>query len=253
MNNGARQATANGKIRYKMRHLAVIVFAREPIPGRTKSRLIPALGSEKAAKLADAFICDTLAKARELRPAELVIAGSAPGGARRSRYFRQLATRYGAWVYDQGPGDLGERMERVLRPFTNSGGAILIGTDTPTLPSHLLVRSASLLKQAPVVLAPTLDGGYYLLGVRGTLPDIFRGVNWGGSDVMRETLQRLRAHEHHYRVGPWWYDVDRPDDLRILCAHLKRQLRCSAARALNLGNELPCPLTANALREIGMP
>ncbi len=242
----------NGKVPSRMRHLAIIVFAREPIPGRTKSRLIPAVGCEKAARLADAFIRDTLAKAHELKPAELVIAGAAPGGAHRSRYFRCLAREYSAWIYDQGPGDLGQRMMRALRPFTNSGGALLLGTDTPTLPATMLARSASLLKEAPVVLAPTLDGGYYLVGVRGPLPDIFRGVKWGQPCVMSETLQRLRERGHPYRLGPWWYDVDRPGDLAMLCAHLKRRLELPAARALNIGREIPCPATAVALRELGL-
>jgi|YelNatPaOPRAMG01_1025707.scaffolds.fasta_scaffold02631_7 rSAM/selenodomain-associated transferase 1 len=242
---------SNGRDGSRMRHLAIIVFAREPIPGRTKSRLIPAVGSEKAARLADAFIRDTLAKAHELRPAELVIAGAAPGGAHRSRYFRRLAREYGAWICDQGPGDLGQRMMRALRPFTN-GGALLLGTDTPTLPAGMLAQSASLLKAAPVVLAPTLDGGYYLVGVRGPLPDIFRGVKWGQPCVMNDTLERLRECGHPYRLGPWWYDVDRPGDLALLRAHLKRRLEIPAARALHIGREIPCPATAVALRELGL-
>ncbi len=250
--NRAKRMATNGKARSRMRHLAIIVFAREPIPGRTKSRLIPALGSEKAARLADAFICDTLAKAHDLKPAELVIAGAAPGGAHRSLYFRRLAREYGAWIHDQGPGDLGERMARAIRPFTNSGGALLLGTDTPTLPVGMLARSASLLKEAPVVLAPTLDGGYYLVGVRGPLPDIFRGVRWGEACVMSDTLQRLKDRGHPYRLGPWWYDVDRPDDLAVLCAHLRRRLGWPARRALHFGSEAPCPATAVALRELGL-
>src|SRR5277367_6324743 len=76
---------------HPMRRMTVIVFAREPIPGQTKTRLIPAVGKHDAAALADAFNRDALAKAKRLGAAELVIAGSAPGGARRSRYFKTLA------------------------------------------------------------------------------------------------------------------------------------------------------------------
>ena len=85
-----------------MRRMTVIVFAREPIPGRTKTRLIPAIGKHNAAALADAFNRDALAKAKTLGSAELVIAGSAPGGARRSRYFKTLAQRIRRM--DSGPG-----------------------------------------------------------------------------------------------------------------------------------------------------
>jgi len=98
-----------------MRRMTVIVFAREPIPGRTKTRLIPAIGRDNAAALADAFNRDALAKAKKLAPAELVIAGSAAGGAKRSRYFKTLANEFGAWVLDQGTGHLGARMATAMR------------------------------------------------------------------------------------------------------------------------------------------
>ena len=87
-----------------MRRMTVIVFAREPIPGQTKTRLIPAIGRDNAAALADAFNRDALAKAKKLAPAELVIAGSAAGGAKRSRYFKTLAHEFGAWILEQGAG-----------------------------------------------------------------------------------------------------------------------------------------------------
>src|SRR6202047_3953627 len=116
-----------------MRRMTMIVFAREPIPGQTKTRLIPAIGKDHAAALADAFNRDALAKAKGLAPAELVIAGSAPGGAKRSRYFKNLANEFGAWVFEQGTGHLGARMAGALRPVTNAGGAMLVGTDRPPL------------------------------------------------------------------------------------------------------------------------
>src|SRR6266404_7887132 len=130
-----------------MRQVTVIVFAREPTPGNTKTRLIPAIGAENAAALADAFNRDAIAKAKRLAPAELVIAGSAPGGAQRSRYFRNLAREFGAWIFDQGTGDLGARMARALTPFPNAGGAMLLGSDTPSLPIRLLIKNADLLEK----------------------------------------------------------------------------------------------------------
>src|SRR5208283_1807068 len=160
-----------------MRRMTVIVLAREPIPGRTKSRLVPAIGKTNAAALADAFNRDALAKAKTLGSAELVIAGSSPGGARRSRYFKTLAHEYGAWILDQGTGHLGARMAGAMRPFTNAGGAMLMGTDIPSLPVKLLVKNADLFETNPMVIAPTLDGGYYLVAMRGKLTDIFKPMN----------------------------------------------------------------------------
>ncbi len=233
-----------------MRRIAVIVFAREPISGRTKTRLIPVLGQRGAATLGDAFNRDAIAKAKRLRPAHLVIAGDAPGGATRSEYFRKLARQFGARVIDQGPGDLGARMARALRPFASAGGAILFGADTPSLPLRLLARNARLVGVNPVVIAPALDGGYYLVGVRGKLPEeIFEPMKWGGSDVLAATVARLREARQPYCLGPWWYDVDRPADLEFLRLHLLGRLRPRAARAMALRRPHPCPATAALLRE----
>ena len=233
-----------------MRRMTVIVFAREPIAGRTKTRLIPAVGKNNAAALADAFNRDALAKAKRLAPAELVIAGSAPGGAGRSRYFKTLAHEFGAWVLDQGTGHLGARMAAAMRPFTNAGGALLMGTDTPSLPVKLLAKSADLFEENPIVIAPTLDGGYYLVAMRGKLQDIFKPMNWGSADVLAKTLARLRSAGEPYCLGPWWYDVDRPVDLQFLISHLNNRLRAFGGQAMALGSPHPCPATAAVLKHI---
>jgi rSAM/selenodomain-associated transferase 1 len=233
-----------------MRRMTVIVFAREPIPGQTKTRLISAIGNNNAAALADAFNRDTLAKAKKLAPAELVIAGRASGGAKRSRYFKTLAHEFGAWIIEQGAGHLGARMAAAMRPFTNAGGAMLMGTDTPSLPVKLLVKSADLFESNPLVIAPTLDGGYYLVAMRGKLPDIFKPMGWGGAEVLATTLKRLRDAGEPYCLGPWWYDIDRPIDLEFLMAHLKNRLSAFGGQAMALGSPHPCPATAAVLKRI---
>ena len=233
-----------------MRRITVIVFAREPAPGQTKTRLAEALGAEQTVALADAFNRDALAKARRLNPSELVISGTAKGGATRSVYFRRLAREFGAWLYDQGSGDLGARMARALRPFSNAGGAILFGTDTPSLPLRLLARNADLLDVRPVVIAPTLDGGFYLIGVRGKLPEIFTPTSWGSSAVLATMLSRLRARGESYCLGPWWYDVDQPIDLEFLRAHLKQRRAQFGGQSMPLGSPHPCPATAALLKRM---
>jgi len=233
-----------------MRRMTVIVFTREPIAGKTKTRLIGAIGRENAVALADAFNRDALAKAKKLEPAELVIAGSAPGGAKRSRYFKTLAQEFGAWVIEQGAGHLGARMATAMRPFTNAGGAMLMGTDTPSLPVKLLIKNADLFEKNPLVIAPTLDGGYYLVALRGKLPNIFKPLEWGASDVLAKTLARLREAGEPYCLGPWWYDVDRPIDLHFLNSHLKNRLRAFGGQVMPLGSPHPCPATAAVLKRI---
>jgi uncharacterized protein len=237
-----------------MRRLALIIFAREPVSGKTKTRLAQAIGPEKAAVLADAFNRDAIAKAKRLAPSELVIAGTSPGGAKRSAYFRTLARQHGAWLMDQGSGDLGARMYRVLRTFTTSAsGAAIIGTDTPSLPVRLLARGVDLLERCPLVLCPTLDGGYYLIGVRGKIPDApFRRMKWGGSRVFAETIARLRSAHEEYAIGPWWYDVDRAEDLEFLKHHLSNRVKAFGGQSMPLGSPHPCRITAAAIKQLGI-
>jgi len=237
--------------------LTLIVFCREPLAGHTKTRLIPRLGAAGAAELAGAFILDALAKCRALAPGRIVIAGSAPGGAESSRYFRRTARRFGAELIDQGVGSLGARMARALEPYS-AGGAALFGTDTPSLPTRLLGRSVALLRRAPVVIAPSLDGGYYLVGVRGPMPDIFRALAWGRSNVLSETAARLRHEGVRYVSGPAWYDVDRWSDLKLLATHLELlSAREGSASGRRRGgaqppSPLPCPATARVLQRLGL-
>jgi uncharacterized protein len=241
-----------------VRDLTLIVFCREPLAGHTKTRLIPRLGAASAAELAGAFVLDALAKCRTLAPGRIVIAGSAAGGAESSSYLRRAARRFGAELIDQGVGSLGARMARALEPY-RAGGAVLFGTDTPSLPTRLLGRSVALLRRAPVVIAPSLDGGYYLVGVRGPMPDIFRGVAWGRSNVLSETVARLRHEGIRYVSGPAWYDVDRWADVELLAAHLEslsaRELFASGRRrggAQPSSPPLPCPATARVLQRLGL-
>jgi len=238
--------------------ITLIVFCREPLAGQTKTRLIPRLGAANAAALARAFIDDALCKCRALAPARIVIAASAPGGARNSTWLRRIARRFGAALVDQGGGSLGAQMARALEPY-RAGGAALIGTDTPSLPLALLARSVALLERAPVVIAPSLDGGYYLVGVRGPLPDIFRAIRWGRKSVLSQTLVRLRRSRTRYALGPTWYDVDRVSDVALLAAHLGRMKphggAASARRRLvaSQPSPLPCPATARVLQRLGLP
>lgn len=211
---------------------------REPEAGRAKTRLIPRLGADNAAALAHAFALDALAKARGTG-LPLIIAGGAsrevfPGG-----YFRGLARRFDAILLDQGEGSLGVRMRRAFEPFLTNG-ALLIGTDTPSLPLAALQRSLALLRRNRIVFGPSLDGGYYALGLRGALPDVFSGIRWGGSRVLRDSVARLQAAGTRFVLGPSWYDIDRWTDLLLLSEHLRR-LRSNS-----------CPATHAMLRRLGL-
>ena len=199
-----------------------------------------------AAALSDAFIRDALAKAVSINPSRIVIAASAAGGVERSKYFRRLARRFGAELIDQGDGSLGKRMARALAPFSSSG-ALLIGTDTPSLPGALLAASVEALRRSRVLIAPSLDGGYYALGVRGAMPPIFTAIRWDSGGVFDSTVKRLKRAGIRYALGPAWYDVDRWADVMLLAAHLRLW-----ARARRRAGASPCPATETVLEQLGV-
>jgi uncharacterized protein len=221
----------------------LIVFCREPVAHHAKTRLIGALTAAGAAALSDAFIRDALAKAAAIHPGRLVIAASTSGSAEHSKYFRRLARRFGAELIDQGNGSLGKRMARALEPFSATG-ALLIGTDTPSLPEELLAASLDALRRRRIVIAPSLDGGYYAVGVRGVMPPIFSAIRWGSSGVFASTIERLKRARLSYARGPAWYDVDRSADVMLLAAHLRLFARAHRPS--------PCPATGSVLERLGV-
>ena len=225
---------------------ALIVFCREPIAHQVKTRLIGAITPAAAAALSDAFIHDALTKAVSVRPSRIVIAASTAEDVDRSRYFKRLSRRFDAQVIDQGEGSLGKRMAYALAPFSESG-VLLIGTDTPSLPAALLKVSLNTLARSRVVIAPSLDGGYYAIGVRGTVPPVFTGIRWGTAGVFDSTIKRLERDRIPYKLGPAWYDVDRWADVMLLTAHLRL-----LARAREATRSSPCPATESVLKRLGL-
>ena len=122
-----------------------------------------------------------------------------------------------------------------------SDRVVLIGSDAPTLPVAHVTAGLRALRRARVVLGPSLDGGYYLVGFRAPLPDVFTRMPWGGASVLARTLTRLRRARITPAVLPAWYDVDTPADLDLLTRHL--------AMLATLGSE-PAPRTRRYLGRV---
>lgn len=190
----------------------IAVFAKAPVPGAVKTRLIPALGASGAARLQRQFILRTLATAAaaQLGPVALWCAPDT-----RHRFFQALRHRAAVACISQPAGDLGERMHAAFEHHCPRGAALLIGTDCPALrPGHLREAARRLRGGADAVFQPAEDGGYVLVGLRRPQPQIFSGMAWGKADVMAATRSRagtLRVSE----LETLW-DVDRPADLARL-------------------------------------
>jgi rSAM/selenodomain-associated transferase 1 len=193
------------------------LFAKWPRPGMVKTRLAAAVGRERAARIARAFLLDTLDRLAAV-PVRRVVAYD-PDDAHLD-FAALLSGRFG--LRPQGNGDLGVRLKRFLTSEI-AGGAdsvVVVGADSPTLPVEYVERAFVELEQADVVLGPATDGGYYLLGCGRRLPPVFDGVLWGGSRVLADTVARRPADGWRLAVLPAWYDVDTPDDWNMLRGHL---------------------------------
>jgi len=198
-----------------MRQLGV--FAKHWQPGEVKTRLAATLGPHRAADIHRSFLVsllDRLADVAERR----VLAFSPPD---RREAFESLAT--GAWqIQPQTGGDLGARMADYFQRALAAGAkrVVLVGSDSPTLPVSYVQHALDRLRDVPVVLGPTSDGGYYLVGAAGEVPPIFDGVSWSTGAVWEQTVDRLTAAGCPFARLPEWWDVDDGDDL----ARLRRQL-----------------------------
>jgi len=182
----------------------IIVFAKAPVPGEAKTRLIPRLGAWGAARVHAGLVLHAL---RIATAADRVVELH---GTRRHSFFRTLGIPFKL----QKGRDLGERMHHAL---SRNPGAILIGTDCPGLKVADLRRAARWLRSGyQVVLAPAEDGGYALIGARHVSAEMFRGIAWGTSHVYEETVKRLRGYR--WRALRTLWDVDRPADLDRLRA-----------------------------------
>ena len=188
--------------------MRVIVFARAPVSGAAKTRLIPALGADGAARFHARVVERALATARAagLGPVELWCAPD-----RAHAFFAQCAARFGVRLANQGTGNLGERM---LRALAADLPALLIGADCPAMtPEYLREAATALSAGHDVVLGPAEDGGYVLIAAERIRPEVFDRIGWGGPDVMAEQRARLRAIGWRWtELAPLW-DVDRPEDL----------------------------------------
>ena len=196
----------------------LILFAKAPEPGRVKTRMVPHLSEADAAQLHRAFLLDTLQLTDPL-PLQRAIA-CLPGADHP--FFVQCGKERPLLFLDQQGADLGERMKNAFEWGFSSGfkKVFLIGCDTPTLPVNLISEAVARLDSFRLVLGPSIDGGYYLIGGRPPIPSLFNGIDWGSNTVLTETLEKVTEQEVGCHLLPFWYDIDRPEDLTFLKAHL---------------------------------
>jgi hypothetical protein len=193
----------------------VLVFARAPVAGRCKSRLIPALGAEGAAELHARLVTRTVATAVEAHPGGVELWCEPDVD---HPFFAGLARRFGVELERQRGEGLGERMSSALRAALEcTEGAVLIGSDCADLTgADLHAALAALGGGADAVLGPVLDGGYWLVGLRRWAASPFEDISWGGPRVLEETRAAFAGLGWRWEELPARRDVDRPEDLQAL-------------------------------------
>ena len=180
----------------------VVLFTRYPEPGRAKTRLIPALGAERAARLHRVLTERTV---QAVRSSGLMLELRTTGApiAAFEEWLGPMS------IVDQGDGDLGERLARAGPPYPT----IFIGSDAPDLTPALLQRAARALAETSAVIGAAEDGGYWLLGLSRAIDGMFEGVEWGTDTVLNQTMGRLAAAGIDPVLLPQLADCDRPEDL----------------------------------------
>jgi len=191
----------------------LIVVAKRPVPGQTKTRLCPPLTLVQAADLYDCFLRDTLDLIRYVSGVQCVI-GFLPKNAQD--YFRQIAPDM-ALVYQHGES-LGERLDHLLTHVLADGSerAVVMNSDSPTLPAIYISQAFAQLKEADIVIGPTCDGGYYLIGMKKPHHHLLRQIQMSTPHVLTDTLALAESTGLTASLLPTWYDVDTIADLHQL-------------------------------------
>lgn len=193
----------------------LIIFTRYPEPGKTKTRLIPALGAVGAANLQRQMTEYTIFQARELqKAADITVEVRFVGG---DLQLMQDWLGDGLVYQPQGDGDLGLRMGRSLFDAFERGAeqVIIIGSDCPGVNCQILATAFEQLQVFDLVLGPAVDGGYYLIGLQRPIPALFLNIEWGSTQVFQRTVDIAQKLKLSPIYLPPLADVDRPEDIQF--------------------------------------
>jgi rSAM/selenodomain-associated transferase 2/rSAM/selenodomain-associated transferase 1 len=198
----------------------LIVFTRYPVPGKTKTRMIPKLGDAGAAALQAQMTEHIASRAKEfIKLHSLAVEVRYDGGDQKCMQ---------GWLgplfsyRHQGDGDIGQRMRRAIAEGFQDGceAVVIIGSDIPDITCHIMQRAFVGLKNHELVLGPSSDGGYYLIGLRRAAfpkadPHLFEGISWGTGKVLAQSLAIAKKLKLSYFLLDTLQDVDQPEDLAV--------------------------------------
>jgi len=203
----------------------LIVFVKEPEAGKVKTRLQRYLSPGMCIKLYKAFLKDTLELVRAIKCSDKVLAyeSSAPA----PKYLKKIAQDF--LFHKQEGRNLGEKMYRAFRfaKRNKCGNTIIIGSDSPHLPAKYIEEAYRRLVKNDIILGPSYDGGYYLVGLKEPCLGIFKGVQWSSETVLEDTVKNARFLSKKVSVLKKWYDVDDYVGLNLLKEDLKKDKKAA--------------------------
>jgi rSAM/selenodomain-associated transferase 1 len=193
-----------------MTETRILIFAKAPVPGKVKTRLIPAIGAEAAAILAGWMLQRTALAALDSEVGSVELCMDPPSG--HPHWMGQVPLD--VIPTPQGDGDLGQRLARAAQRVLATGERVmLIGTDCPELDKERLAAAAAALDRHDAVIHPAHDGGYALLGLTKFDPSLFEDIAWSGPNVAADTIARVKALGWSLHVAETLRDIDVPADL----------------------------------------
>jgi rSAM/selenodomain-associated transferase 1 len=198
---------------YKYPNSVLMIFCKAPVPGQVKTRLMPELTAEQAAKLHIELSLKTLQRAvlGKLCPVQLWCTPSTD-----HEFFNEAKTAYPLILKQQQGADLGERMHLAFcSALAGYSHALLMGCDCPSMTEQELEQALMALNQDnEVVLAPAEDGGYVMIGLSRPHPELFENMDWGTDRVLAQTRAQIKRYKlRHYELNEQW-DLDTPQDLQ---------------------------------------
>ena len=219
---------------------ALIIFAKAPVAGQVKTRLCPPLTPDEAASLHGSLVLDLLDRCQSLKGIDRILAG-AP--TREHPFFGAMKTRFKIPVWDQVGDDLGARMAHAFQSALGSPyqSVLIVGTDIPGINVSLITTAFKSLQDHDIVLGPTVDGGYYLIGLRSPVPELFEHIPWSTDKVLSLTREKTQALDLSVKILPRLRDLDTVEDLQIFIQESK-----------NPKNQVFSGRTRNVLQELAL-
>lgn len=198
-----------------------MVFAKAPVEGEVKTRLCPPLTPDEAASLHGSLVMDMLERCQAVKGCDRILAGSPD---RTHPFFKAMEGRFKVKLWEQIGEDLGARMARTFHDGLSSTyhSLLIVGTDIPGITPQIVTQALTTLKDHDMVLGPTVDGGYYLIGLRKDVPELFQDIPWSTDQVCPRTEQKAKSLGLSMKILPTLRDIDTIEDLQAITRDMNR-------------------------------